>query len=1186
MNKHLFRLLFGALFLVAATVFTGCKEDDSKSATPTLSVSTESLVFTDATEKTQTVQITANCEWKVVTSSLEWATVEPMNGRGNGTISVSVQELPAGTNLREGKISFTLIHAEFGNWGTAEQSIAVSQVAGSEAPTGEIAYANNFDKEAATKTYGSGNSWPYTDQFDGWKNESGYGIADVTYTTSGISVRNNSNSNSDYSDYAGSGVNNMFFGSNSNFTIEKIAVNSVNLRLTFGTERYIKDADNTFNHDEFKVQLSNDGTNWSAPLTYTFAKGVDPNGRWDLATADFTLPDGTTTLYIRFQATVASAYRLDDATLLEGAGGQAITFDYTEEPDPEPGDAVETTIPELIALCEAAGSEQQVIDESKDYYFEAVVVTDKEGGNTTSNNLQLMTEGATTAKNGITLYGSGVYTNPADEGFTFKAGDKVKVTLKAGEARVTTYNKLYEVTGSQGASWVVVEKIGTATVTPVEIAPDQITDFQAMPVSIKNVTAPATASTWNGTKTFTQNGVEVTVYTSQGAPWADQQFVAGATGTITGYAALYKGAAQVSPRNTKDIADFMSGTTPEPDPDVTPIGEITTAGNYKTEGTVVARGKMAYIIADNTGAMMVYHKDNERTVGEKISISGEVTIYNAQSTPQFSASATVEVLSSDNKWTYNPTKMDGAAMDALLSASPVCKEIEFEGNLVVDGNYVNVTIPGASTAIGSVKYIDNSTISQLNGKDVVVKGYFVGTSSGKYVNVLPYSIEEAGGSTDPEPDPDMTPIGEITTEGTYKTEGTVVARGRQAYIIADNTGAMMVYHNGNERSVGEKISISGEVTLYNAQSTPQFSASAEVEVLSTGNSWSYNPAQKDGAAMDALLSGTPVCTEIAFQGNLAISGNYVNVTIPGASTAIGSVKYIDNSTVAAYDGKDVIVKGYFVGTSSSKYVNVLPYSVEEANPSTDPQMTVDPASLSFAAAGGEKSVTVTTRNADGCTIEASADNAKFSVSVSGTTVTVAAGENTSESAINATLTVKLMKSGSAVVTRTVALTQSGVSSGNDTKGTYTSMDIFTCTEDDSPSASYTLGNSTTFNGMEASGVKLGTSSKSGYFTSQAVGVTGSKKLSFYAVAWKGKSATLYVRVNGGGSVTSNGTALTANDGATSNPPFTITVSDSDYYTLDVTGLTASSTITFSTSPNFANESSSAPRAVVAGIQLY
>ncbi|WP_302251600.1 BACON domain-containing carbohydrate-binding protein [uncultured Alistipes sp.] len=1157
MNKHLFRLLFGALFLVAATVFTGCKEDDSKSATPTLSVSTESLVFTDATEKTQTVQITANCEWKVVTSSLDWATVEPMNGRGNGTISVTVQELPAGTNLREGKISFTLIHAEFGNWGTAEQSIAVSQVAGSDVPTGEIAYANNFDKEAATQTYGSGNSWPYTDQFDGWKNESGYGIADVTYTTSGISVRNNSNSNNNYSDYAGSGVNNLLFSSNSNFTIEKIAVNSVNLRLTFGTERYAYgEDDNTFNHDEFKVQLSNDGTNWSAPLTYTFAMGVDPNGRWDLASSDFSLPEGTTSLYVRFKSTLSGAHRLDDVTLLEGAGGQAVTFDYVEPEDPG-------------------------MDTSDAIYFNDM---DKEVASQTDNKWPYADEfdgwknqtGSGAANVTYTTSGVSVRSNsPSDAGYSDYAGSGNN-NLLFGTNGVVTIEKI-----------AVSEKnlaLSFGTERYLYGASDNTFNHDEFKVELSN-----DGTNWSSPLTYTfAKGVD------PNGRWdlatADFTLPDGVTTLYIRFSSTLSGAhrlddVMLSAGNGGQEVSFDGGGE-DPDPETTTIGDITTAGNYKTEGTVVARGKMAYIIADNTGAMMVYHKDNERTVGEKISISGEVTIYNAQSTPQFSASATVEVLSSDNKWTYNPTKMDGAAMDALLSASPVCKEIEFEGNLVVDGNYVNVTIPGASTAIGSVKYIDNSTISQLNGKDVVVKGYFVGTSSGKYVNVLPYSIEEAGGSTDPEPDPDMTPIGEITTEGTYKTEGTVVARGKMAYIIADNTGAMMVYHKDNERTVGEKISISGEVTLYNAQSTPQFSASAEVEVLSTGNSWSYNPVQKDGAAMDALLSGTPVCTEIAFQGNLAVSGNYVNVTIPGASTAIGSVKYIDNSTVAAYDGKDVIVKGYFVGTSSGKYVNVLPYSVEEANPSTDPQMTVDPASLSFAAAGGEKSVTVTTRNADGCTIEASSDNAQFEVSVSGTTVKVVAKENTSESKIEGTLTVKLMKAGSAVVTKTVALTQSGVSSGNDTKGTYTSMDIFTCTEDDSPSASYTLGNSTTFNGMEASGVKLGTSSKSGYFTSQAVGVTGSKKLSFYAVAWKGKSATLYVRVNGGGSVTSNGMALTANDGATSNPPFTITVSDSDYYTLDVTGLTASSTITISTSPNFTNESSSAPRAVVAGIQLY
>ena len=467
-------------------------------------------------------------------------------------------------------------------------------------------------------------------------------------------------------------------------------------------------------------------------------------------------------------------------------------------------------------------------------------------------------------------------------------------------------------------------------------------------------------------------------------------------------------------------------------PTATPIGEITTEGNYTAEGTVVARGSQAYIIADNTGAMMVYHNGNERAVGEKISITGAVTLYNEQSTLQFSASATVDVLSTGNDWTYNPTVMDAAAMDAILSETPVCKEIQFEGNLVVDGNYVNVTIPGASTAIGSVKYIDNSTISQFNGKDVVVKGYFVGTSSSKFVNVLPYSIEEAGGSTDP--DPEVTPIGEITAAGDYKAEGTVVARGKQAYIIADNTGAMMVYHNNNERAVGDKISISGAVTLYNAQSTPQFSASATVEVLSTGNSWSYNPTQMDGAAMDGLLSGTPVCKEIQFEGNLVVDGSYVNVTIPGASTAIGSVKYIDNSTVAAYDGKDVIVKGYFVGTSSSKYVNVLPYSVEEANPSTDPAIKADPTSLSFAAAGESKEVTYTAENLGSNQVFAavSGENAsQFSATFGNGTVTVTALENTETTAKTATLTLYIAASegGEHLAEATVALTQAGVPSG-------------------------------------------------------------------------------------------------------------------------------------------------------------
>lgn len=387
-----------------------------------------------------------------------------------------------------------------------------------------------------------------------------------------MSARANSTSNSDYSDYEGSGANNLFFGASAVFTIEKISIGARNLKLSFGAERYSQDAGSDFIHDDFRVQLSNDGSAWSSPIIYSFAKGVDPSGRWDLATADFTLPENTTTLYIRFTSNVDSAHRLDDVTLAEGVGGQQISFDGDT---PTPGETVTTTIPELIALCEAAGSTQKVINETKDYCFEAVVVTDKEGGNFNGQNLQVMTPGATTAKNGITLYGSGKYTDPYDDGFTFVKGDKVKVTLKKGEARIVSYNGLYEVTGSKGADWVEIEKIGTETITPVVVDPAKLAEYQGMVVTVKGVTAPATPADWTtneafGKHTFTTSAGNMTVFVQKAMPGlVGTQFVAGSTGDITGYASVNSNAAQVCPQRPEDVAAFMG--EPSTDPAITKL---------------------------------------------------------------------------------------------------------------------------------------------------------------------------------------------------------------------------------------------------------------------------------------------------------------------------------------------------------------------------------------------------------------------------------------------------------------------------------------------------------------------------------------------------------------------------------------------------------------------------------------
>lgn len=351
MSKHLFRLLFGAFFLVAATAFTGCSDDDDKSLTPKLTADPTALDFTDETATTQTVAITANCEWTVTASNLDWATISPMSGKGNGTISVTVSELPAGTNLREGKISFTLIHPEFGKWGQAESSVAVKQYGSgvTPPPTGDPIYANDFDKEQAQK--GADGKFPFADAFEGWKNQTGTGCHNVAYKTSGISVRSNSPSNDSHSKYKddASGVNNMFFGTSGVFEIQKIALDPAqkNLCLTFGSYKSLYDAeDNAFVTSEFHVYLSKDGENW-AEIAYDRPVGDDEHskyGTWALATANFTLKQVPSELYIKFTSDLTSAHRIDDVKLFEGIGGTEVDLDNITPPVTET-----KTIAEVIA---------------------------------------------------------------------------------------------------------------------------------------------------------------------------------------------------------------------------------------------------------------------------------------------------------------------------------------------------------------------------------------------------------------------------------------------------------------------------------------------------------------------------------------------------------------------------------------------------------------------------------------------------------------------------------------------------------------------------------------------------------------------------------------------------------------------------------------------------------------------
>ena len=334
MANKLFKSLFALAMVVGSTLgFVACEEKDkSVVENPTVEVSTKSLNFA-MEESSQSVDITANSDWKVECDA-DWVTVTPSAGNGNATIEVAVAANDS-DEARETIVKVIALHKTYGNWET--KKITVKQSASNDAPvTEEFLYGDNFDGKEATKEYGNSNSsWPYIDQFPEFANAEGPASESVTYSGSGVSVRANSTSNSSYSDYAGSGSNNIFFGGGAYFQVNDIALDAEQLsyKMTFGSEKYTQDGDSTFKNEEFLLYISKNGEEW-APVEYTYA-GTEP-GRWNMATANFTLAAGTEVLYVKFEAKVASVYRLDDVKLFVGNGGQTIDLDNIQTIDPEP----------------------------------------------------------------------------------------------------------------------------------------------------------------------------------------------------------------------------------------------------------------------------------------------------------------------------------------------------------------------------------------------------------------------------------------------------------------------------------------------------------------------------------------------------------------------------------------------------------------------------------------------------------------------------------------------------------------------------------------------------------------------------------------------------------------------------------------------------------------------------------
>lgn len=552
-KSSIWKLLFSALTVFAVAVFAGCTDDNDDMGAPYLNVTPENLTFDaegqPADEYNGTFIVETNRPWRaIVEDEQTWVRLSATEGEGDAAVTVTV---PASNIGQSAKVTFEV----YNSYGALIQK-DVNVLQGEVVPPTII-----FNETAGNEAV---DDKPLVSAYTGW-NTTGEGASKVSYEGTNTSIRSSGKSSAGAYDGA-SGPNVIFFGTApATFTVKNITLASgqTNLKLTFGGQYYDQDNnDNGFKKDDFVVSLSANGTDYT-PLSYEVNNGDQEDPYWVFATKNFTLKNATSTLYIKFEANISSKFRLDDITLMTGNGGQEVDLEGGVVP-PDPGEATAITIPELIAQMTDT---EAPVDANADRYLDAVVMNDVAGANYIFNNLILATENATEAGNGITLYGSQV--EPSTLGLN--KGDKVRVTLYKGLAKVENYNGMYEVTGDKNATWCKVEKTGTVTSIPTAtIAAADLAKYQGMAVTIANASV-AQAGVWASASalsshTFTADGANFTVFCKQSdeknpSVFLDVPYKA-ATGNISGLAAVYKNNSQLVPRNLDDVAAFSDSSTP------------------------------------------------------------------------------------------------------------------------------------------------------------------------------------------------------------------------------------------------------------------------------------------------------------------------------------------------------------------------------------------------------------------------------------------------------------------------------------------------------------------------------------------------------------------------------------------------------------------------------------------------
>ncbi len=357
----------------------------------------------------------------------------------------------------------------------------------------------------------------------------------------------------------------------------------------------------------------------------------------------------------------------------------------------------------------------------------------------------------------------------------------------------------------------------------------------------------------------------------------------------------------------------------------TVLGTAKKGDAVEINGYISAESAQGPILTDLGGSVLLY-KTTDVAIGDQVKVKGTISSYNKGFQIQ---GATIEMVGTTEVKYPAPVELTGAMMDELLTTRTEDGYAIFAkmtGTPAISGNYYNFKVAGAEKAQGSIYGITDKVKEQVtDGKECTLYGYFCSISSGKYINMIVVSVDEA-------PAIDLgndytSVLGAAKKDDAVEIKGYISAESAQGPILTDNGGSVLLYKTTGF-VLGDVVTVSGTISSYNKGFQIQ---GGTVEKVGTTEVKYPAPMELTGAVMDELLTSR---TEDGYAIYAKMTGTasvskYINFIVEGATTAQGSVYGATDAVKEQLtDGLACTLYGYFCSISSGKFINMIVTKVE------------------------------------------------------------------------------------------------------------------------------------------------------------------------------------------------------------------------------------------------------------------